>query len=80
MNAFLANTTYPECAPPIIAIIFFAIVTLAFFVLAIVVWCRILGKTGYSRALGLLMFLVLAFSTWPIERELKALKDKTQTE
>ncbi len=85
MNLFLADATCSECAPPVIAIIIFAIIILAFLVLAIVVWCKIFSKTGYSWALGLLMFvpianlimfLVLAFSTWPIERELKALKQE----
>ncbi len=44
---------------------------------------RILAKTGYSGALGLLMFvpfanfillLVLAFGTWPIETEVRRLR------
>jgi len=82
------ETTCTECALPLIAIILIAFVILFFLALAIFVWCRIFGKTGYPWALGLLMFvpianlvmfLVLAFSTWPIERELKALKDQTRT-
>ena len=52
-------------------------------VLAIVVWWRIFSKAGYSGALGLLMFvplanfivlLVLAFGTWPIEEEVRRLR------
>ena len=65
--------------------IFLAYLAFLFVVLvfsAIVSW-RIVGKTGYPGALGLLlllpianlvMILILAFSEWPIQRELKALK------
>ncbi len=44
------------------------------------IWWRIFKKAGYSGALGLLMYvplvnfillLVLAFSKWPIERQLE---------
>ena len=52
-------------------------------ILTVVVYCRICSKTGYHWALGLLMFvpianiilpLVLAFSDWPIQKELRQLK------
>lgn len=52
-------------------------------ILAIVVYWRIFSKTGNSGALSLLMFvplvnlvmlLYLAFSEWPIEREVQALR------
>lgn len=48
------------------------------FVIAVIVWWRILAKTGYGGLMGLLMLvpginfivlLVLAFDKWPIERE-----------
>jgi hypothetical protein len=51
------------------------------------VWaiCKIFSKAGYSWALGLLMFvpvvniimfLVLAFSDWPISKEIRQLKQQ----
>lgn len=49
----------------------------------VIVWWRICEKAGYSGALGLLMLvplgnvillLVLAFSTWPIEEEVRRLR------
>ena len=52
-------------------------------ILVVLVFCKIFAKTGYSWALGLLMFIpianiimlfVLAFSEWPIQKELKSLK------
>jgi len=58
-------------------------VGLVVFVLTIVIWCKIFSKAGYSWALGLLMLvpianlvmmLVLAFSDWPVHRELRLLK------
>lgn len=47
------------------------------------VWCRIYKKAGHNAAMGLLMLVpvvnlimmfVLAFSTWPVEREVKTLR------
>ncbi len=65
----------------------FGLVMLAVFAvviaLLVVVWWRIFSLAGYSGALGLLMLvpvanlivlLVLAFSTWPIEEELRRLR------
>jgi hypothetical protein len=54
---------------------------------AAVVWWRILSKTGHSGWLGLLMLvpianviliLVLAFGEWPIHRELRDLKLRSE--
>lgn len=56
---------------------------LVVFAISILVWCRIVGRTGLSAWLGLLMFvpianlvmfLVLAFGRWPIEDELQRLR------
>ena len=53
----------------------------------ILVFCKIFSKTGFSWALGLLMFVpianivmlfVLAFAEWPIERELRSFKQQNQ--
>ena len=67
------------------------VIFISLFILAIVcivgfIWWRIVSKTGYHGALGLLMLipianlimiLVLAFSEWPVEKELKQLKAQT---
>lgn len=75
----------PDVAP--VFALFFSVVMvfigLLFFALTIVIWCKIFAKAGYSWALGLLMLvpianlvmmLVLAFSDWPIHKELRLLK------
>jgi hypothetical protein len=68
--ALLANTT-------------FLYVTAASFLICALACCRIFSKAGYNGALGLLLlvpavnifaFLMLAFSRWPIERELRDLR------
>jgi hypothetical protein len=52
---------------------------------AVVVWWKIVGRTGYNPALSLLMIvplanlvmiLVLAFSEWPVQKELAALRSQ----
>ena len=57
--------------------------SLLFTALAVVLYWRIVGKTGYPGALGLLMLVplanivllvVLAFTEWPIEAELRRLR------
>jgi hypothetical protein len=66
-----------------------AIISLAIFILSIIIACRIVGKTGYNGLLGLLLFipianlimiLVLAFGQWPIRRELNALRAQMGTQ
>lgn len=65
------------------------IVILSVIVLQIVMLWRIIGKTGYSGGLSLLIlipglgslaifivFLIMAFSKWPIERELESYKTR----
>ena len=51
--------------------------------LMVIAWCMIFNRAGYSWALGLLVLvpianviivLVLAFSTWPIQREVEQLR------
>ena len=52
------------------------------------IWWKIFKKAGYSGALGLLMFipvinfillLILAFSKWPIQRQLEQLQQQLGT-
>jgi hypothetical protein len=59
----------------------FVLFYLALVVVSIVAWVRILSKAGYSGwwiliaivpIVNLVMFLVFAFSTWPIEQQLSA--------
>jgi hypothetical protein len=59
----------------------FLIVELFFFVVAIVAWVKIISKAGYSGwwvligivpLVGAIMFLVFAFSKWPIQQRLEA--------
>ena len=68
--------------------IFIALIVLfAVIIKILIVWifCRIFSKAGFSWALGLLMLvpianivmpLILAFSEWPIQKELRELKQK----
>ncbi|MCK9555582.1 hypothetical protein M0R36_07185 [bacterium] len=53
--------------------------------LVVIIWWRIVSKTGYPGVLSLLMFVpvanivlivILAFTEWPIERENRSLKTK----
>lgn len=59
------------------------LIGLAVAVIGIIAWCLIFKKAGWSWALGLLMlvpianlivFLVLAFAKWPIQRQLEDLQ------
>lgn len=59
------------------------VIWLVVIILTAVVFCKIFSKAGFHWALGLLMMipianlimlLVLAFSTWPIQRELEMLR------
>ena len=61
----------------------FTIIGLGLLVLTIVVYWKIASKAGYNGALALLMFvplanlimlLIFAFSEWPIEQQLRALR------
>ncbi|MCF7955146.1 MAG: hypothetical protein K9M75_05035 [Phycisphaerae bacterium] len=70
----------------IVFILIFLLIGLAVAIISAVVYCKICSKTGYHWALGLLMFvpianlilpLILAFSEWPIHRELRACKRQT---
>jgi hypothetical protein len=74
-------------APAVGAAAFLAIMLLSILltVLAVVVYCMIFHKAGYSWALGLLMLvpianiimvLVLAFGDWPIRKELRRLRQQ----
>jgi len=67
-------------------LIMFAIfVGLIVIAIKILIYCKIFSKAGYCWALGLLMLIpianiimlfVLAFADWPIQRELRILKQR----
>lgn len=76
-----------EIAPVFTMIFVMFVVFIAMIVTIIKVWiyCRVFSKAGYSWALGLLMLVpianlimpfVLGFGDWPIEKELRALKQQ----
>ncbi len=73
----------PNAALMLIPLIIGLLVGLTTTIIMVVALCKIFSKAGYCWALGLLMFipianlvmfLVLAFSEWPILKELRALK------
>jgi hypothetical protein len=64
-------------------LLIWAIISLLLVVFAVIVWWKIFSKAGYSGAMGLLMFVpianlivlcILAFSEWPVLRELNTLR------
>jgi hypothetical protein len=75
-------------AAPVCAAIFallFGLIALAVAALMVWAYCKIFAKAGYSWALGLLMLVpvaniimpfVLAFSDWPIQKQLRLLKQQ----
>ena len=79
----------PHMAPAfsIIFLLFLIPLILIMVAVHILVFCKIFSKTGFSWALGLLMFVpianiimlfVLAFAEWPIERELSSFRQQRQ--
>jgi hypothetical protein len=73
----------PDAALMLIPIVIGGMAWLVAMIVIVVALCKIFSKAGYCWALGLLMFvpianlvmlLVLAFSEWPILKELRALK------
>ena len=78
-----AEQFVPVAGLALIAVIVGVILTAA--VVSILLWCKILSKTGYSWAMGLIvlvpfgnliLMLILAFSDWPVLKELRFLKDQ----
>lgn len=56
-------------------------------IISLVIWWKIFSKAGYSGVLSLLMLiplvnlfmmLYLAFSTWPLEEELRRLRERVR--
>ncbi|MFH1882056.1 MAG: hypothetical protein ABIL62_05015 [Planctomycetota bacterium] len=79
----------PEAAHVIIAIfaIFGIFLFLIVAIITALIFCKIFSKAGYCWALGLLMLVpianiimpfVLAFADWPIQKELRLLKQQQE--
>ena len=87
MNACVPFQQFPPIEPAVAIVIAFSV---AFFVLVILavkllICCKIFSNAGYSWALGLLMLIpivniimafFLAFADWPVNKELRLLKQK----
>ena len=81
----MEHTIHPEAVVGLVIALIGIFFGLLVFILTIVIWCKIFSKAGYSWALGLLMLvpianlvmmLVLAFSDWPIHREMRLLRQQ----
>jgi uncharacterized membrane protein YhaH (DUF805 family) len=76
---------------PVFAIVFaliFAFIFLVILAIKLLICCKIFAKAGYSWALGLLILIpivniimafFLAFADWPVNKELRLLKQKQST-
>ena len=78
---------FEHCPPVFIAILisFAILMGLIVFIILTLIYCKIFSKAGYCWALGLLMLVpianiimpfVLAFGDWPIQKELRLLKQQ----
>jgi hypothetical protein len=79
-----------EHCPPVFAVILIAfgiLMGLIVLIIKILIYCKIFSKAGYCWALGLLMLVpianiimpfVLAFGDWPIQKELRLLKQQQE--
>jgi hypothetical protein len=80
---------FQHCPPLFLAILiaFAILMGLIVLIIKILIFCKIFSKAGYCWALGLLMLVpianiimpfVLAFGDWPIQRELRLLKQQQE--
>ena len=69
----------------VILISFAVLMSLIVLIIKILIYCKIFSKAGYCWALGLLMLVpianiimpfVLAFGDWPVQQELRLLKQQ----
>ena len=79
----------PEVAPVfgMMLIMFMILMGLFMTIITAIIYCMIFSKAGYCWALGLLMFVpianlimlfILAFGDWPVQKELRMLKQQLQ--
>jgi len=89
MEPYISLQHCPDVAPVIIVIfaIFAILFALIVAIIKVLIFCKIFSKAGYSWALGLLMLVpianiimpfVLAFADWPIQKEMRLLKQKQE--
>lgn len=87
MNACDWTQQCPHIGPVFVILIAFiiAFVVLAIVAVKLLICCKIFANAGYSWALGLLilipivniiMVFYLAFADWPVNKELRELKQK----
>jgi hypothetical protein len=80
---------YSEAAPVFVVILvaFGILIGLIVVIIKVLIFCKIFSKAGYCWALGLLMLVpianiimpfVLAFADWPIQKELRLLKQQQE--
>ena len=78
-----------EAAPEFVMIFvgFVILMCLIVAVIKVLIFCKIFSKAGYCWALGLLMLVpianiimpfVLAFGNWPIQKEMRLLKQQQE--
>ena len=84
-----SQSVSPEQAVPVIFSCVFIFIGLALCILQVVVFCKIYARAGYSWAMGLLMLipvvnfvmmLILAFSEWPIQKQVRQLQQQIATQ
>jgi uncharacterized membrane protein YhaH (DUF805 family) len=87
MNACISAQQFPHVEPVIAILIAFVIAFVVLVILAVklLICCKIFANAGYSWALGLLMLIpivniimifYLAFADWPVNKELRELKQR----
>jgi uncharacterized membrane protein YhaH (DUF805 family) len=87
MNACVVAQPYPHVDPIVAIALAFVIAFIVMVILAmkLLICCKIFSNAGYSWALGLLflipivniiMLFYLAFADWPVNKELRELKQK----
>jgi len=80
---------YSEAAPVFVLILvaFGILMGLIVVIITALIFCKIFSKAGYCWALGLLMLVpianiimpfVLAFGDWPIQKEMRLLKQQQE--
>ena len=72
-----------------VLIMFGILAALIITAIKVLIYCKIFSKAGYSWALGLLMLVpvaniimpfILAFGDWPIQKELRSLRQQQRSE
>ena len=89
MEAEAALESLNNIGPAVVISIALAVLLVGGLGTILLVWahCRIFSKAGFSWAMGLLMLVplvnafvpfILAFSDWPVQREIRMLKEQSR--